>query len=246
MRIDPPQEPGVTFERDADGVVRARGPHNWIVWWQFDAHAAARAVRVQAEYFRQRGLPLEWKVYAHDRPANLSAALDAAGFAAAEPETLMVLDLAVSAERLDSRSAAVEIRRVDDERSLGDLIAVTSAAFDDDAGEQLRRDLPQRLFVPAPRVAAFVAYVDELPVGAGRLESPSHRSFASIWGGATLPAFRRRGIFSALVAMRARAARHAGYAYLTVDARETSRPILARLGFVALATVTGWDLQRDA
>ena len=32
------------------------------------------------------------------------------------------------------------------------------------------------------------------------------------------------------------------YRYLTVDARDTSRPILERLGFIELTTVTGWTL----
>jgi len=61
--------------------------------------------------------------------------------------------------------------------------------------------------------------------------------FASLWGGSTLPSWRRRGIYRALVAARARLAVASGYRYLQVDASDNSRPILERLGFVGL-TVT--------
>ena len=62
--------------------------------------------------------------------------------------------------------------------------------------------------------------------------------FASLWGGSTLEAYRGRGIYRALVARRAALARDAGSAYLQVDASDMSRPILERLGFVALTTTT--------
>ena len=75
---------------------------------------------------------------------------------------------------------------------------------------------------------------------------PQGRAFASIWGGCTIPAFRGKGAFRAIVAARAATARQRGYAYLTVDARETSRPILERLGFVPLTSVTGWFLATES
>ena len=54
---------------------------------------------------------------------------------------------------------------------------------------------------------------------------------------ATLQRWRRRGIYRALVAARARLAVQRGYRYLQVDASDDSRPILERLGFVPL-TIT--------
>ncbi len=53
-----------------------------------------------------------------------------------------------------------------------------------------------------------------------------------------LPAWRRRGVFRALVAHRATLASARGFRYLQVDALPPSRPILKRLGFVELATTT--------
>ncbi len=47
-----------------------------------------------------------------------------------------------------------------------------------------------------------------------------------------------RGIYRALVAERAQRARQRGFRYLQVDASDESRPILERLGFIAVTTTT--------
>ena len=73
---------------------------------------------------------------------------------------------------------------------------------------------------------------------AARVEFHAGTDFASLWGGGTLPAWRRRGVFRAVVAHRARLAAARGFRYLQVDALPASRPILERLGFVELATTT--------
>ena len=54
----------------------------------------------------------------------------------------------------------------------------------------------------------------------------------------TLPAWRGRGIYRAIVAYRANLAAARGLRYLQVDASDESRPILERLGFVAVTTTT--------
>jgi GNAT superfamily N-acetyltransferase len=60
----------------------------------------------------------------------------------------------------------------------------------------------------------------------------------TLWGGGTLPGWRGRGVFRALVAHRAALASARGFRYLQVDASPASRPIFRRLGFVELATTT--------
>ena len=54
----------------------------------------------------------------------------------------------------------------------------------------------------------------------------------------TLAAWRGRGIYRALVAVRARRAVARGVRYLQVDASDDSAPILRRLGFGAVTTTT--------
>jgi GNAT superfamily N-acetyltransferase len=62
--------------------------------------------------------------------------------------------------------------------------------------------------------------------------------FAGLWGGGTLPAWRGRGVFRSVIAHRTRLARERAFSHLFVDASAQSRPILERLGFVALAKTT--------
>jgi len=56
-------------------------------------------------------------------------------------------------------------------------------------------------------------------------------SFASLWGGSTVPERRRRGLYTALLAVRAQEARRRGYRFLTIDASPMSRPICEKHGF---------------
>jgi GNAT superfamily N-acetyltransferase len=88
-----------------------------------------------------------------------------------------------------------------------------------------------------------VAMAGDEPVCSARAEFLPGTDFASLWGGGTLPGWRGRGIYRALVAYRAQLAVARGYRYLQVDAMPASRPILERLGFTCLAHTTPyvWD-----
>ncbi|HWT06772.1 MAG TPA: GNAT family N-acetyltransferase, partial [Xanthomonadales bacterium] len=155
-------------------------------------------------------------------------------------ETLMVLDLDGAAAGDVGLRDGVEIRRVVDAAGVDDFVAVTTAAFGRDdtwkAPEYLR-------MLEDSAVALFVAYREGRAASAGRLSLPDGRVFASMWGGSTVPELRGLGLYRALVARRADVARRRGYRYLTTDARETSRPILERIGFVPLTGITGWVLR---
>jgi GNAT superfamily N-acetyltransferase len=235
MRADPPPKPGL--ERAwFDGVLRTTGSFDFIDWWDFPAERAAAIAEREAGFFA--GREVEWKVYSHDGPAGLERALAGAGFEPQEPETLLVLDIAVAA--IDAQPPkGVAVRRVRDEQGVTDYAAASGLAFGRDETERARRfmarlgDREQRL---------YVAYENGEPIAAGHLEFNGDRPFAGLWGGGTVPEQRSRGVYRALVAARAAEARRRGARYLTVDARETSRPILQRLGFQPLATVRGWTL----
>jgi GNAT superfamily N-acetyltransferase len=236
-RIDPAPEPGIRFQAVA-GVVRAVGHYACIGYSKLSEASADHAIAGQVAYFTSLGQEVEWKVYGHDGPRDLGARLAAHGFEAGETETLMVFDLARDLQPPPPDLSLV-IRRVRDETGLNDLIAVRSEAF---GGDTRMTDLFEARLCD-PTLGLFVAYAGGAPVAAGRLEMPPGRSFAGLWGGGTVPAFRGRGIYRALVGERASEAKRLGYRYLHTDARHTSRPILERLGFVPLTTVTGWVLR---
>ncbi|MEO7059706.1 MAG: GNAT family N-acetyltransferase, partial [Lapillicoccus sp.] len=103
------------------------------------------------------------------------------------------------------------------------------------------RAVAEGLVATPPTCTAVVAWAGHTPICSGRLELHHGTDFASIWGGGTLPEWRGRGVFRALVAHRAREAAARGFRYLQVDASPESRPILGRLGFVELATTIPFE-----
>jgi GNAT superfamily N-acetyltransferase len=241
LRADPPPETGVerVWVRDTAGaVLRTTGAYNFIGWWTLTPEQAPAAAAREAAHFRALGQEVEWKVFSHDRPEGLDAALAEAGFVADAPETFLVFDLEAGA-LAPSPVAGVEVRRVTDRAGVEDLVAANTAAFE--------REEPWRADDLTPRLddgslALYVAYGEGRPISSGRLELAPGRDFAGLYGGGTAPDWRGRGVYRALVAARAAEARRLGVRFLTVDARETSRPILQRLGFQPLATITGWVL----
>jgi GNAT superfamily N-acetyltransferase len=236
-RAEPLPEPGVHFEQ-AGAVLRATGVQNWIERAELDGADVDAVIATEAAHFRSIGAAVEWKVYGHDRPANLDQRLAAAGFEPGEPETLMIYDLGCG-PLPGGFPAGIVLRRIIDPGGLADLIAVQRGAFGEDR-RGMAEALARRLGDPA--LGLYVAYANLFPVAAARLEMPPGRCFAGLWGGGTLPGYRGRGIYRGLVAARAEEAFRRGYRFLRVDARETSRPILERLGFVALTTITEWRL----
>jgi len=81
-----------------------------------------------------------------------------------------------------------------------------------------------------------LAMAGDRAVSGARIDFHQGTEFASLWGGGTLESWRGKGIYSSMVAYRARLAAERGYRYLRVDALPTSAPILTRLGFVQLST----------
>ena len=241
MRADPPPDPGVRIERGG-GVVREIGEQHTVLFADFAGTDPDALIAEQAARARGEGVELVWKVYGHDRPRDLDRRLAAAGFAPGRPETLMAFDLAAGIPSVPA-AAGVEARRV--------ASAAELAAWAEVSGESFGRDDRWRIGRYASRltdatVALFVAWADGRPVASARLELPPRRTIATLWGGGTLPAYRGRGVYRLLVAARAGEARRHGYRYVVVEARDTSRPTLERIGFVPLTAVTEWALPAAA
>jgi hypothetical protein len=236
MRAHPPREAGVKHER-VGRILRVCGPFNRILYSDLTSADADAAIAEQAAFFRTMNAEVEWKVYGHDLPADLGERLRAAGFKPDEAETLMAFDL--SNPLPINAQAGIEIRRVVDAAGLQDVIVVSNAAFGCDHGWMMQTFGPR---VTDPTLSLHVAYSGASPVSAARMELPPGRSFASLWGGGTIPSHRGLGIYRELTAIRTRTAHERGYRFLTVDAQESSRPILERLGFMPLTSVTGWRL----
>ncbi|MEV4435457.1 GNAT family N-acetyltransferase [Streptomyces sp. NPDC049585] len=246
MRRDTrPEASGDRVEQDGP-VVRyvGAGAHGWngIVWSGLDGADEAAVDAVVAEqvrYFTALDREFEWKLYGHDSPPGLAGRLLAAGFVAEEEETLMVAETPVHGGLSASPSLppGVRLEPVTDAAGVRLVAAVHELAFGHSRSSVVQQLLDELAADPTA-VPALVAMAGDEPISAARLQFHPGTSFASLWSGGTVPAWRGRGVYRALVAARARMAAERGYRFLQVDALPTSRPILQRLGFVPLTTTT--------
>lgn len=230
------QYPATRREQTAR-VVRVIEPERGAVIYSWvDETNADETIAAEIAYFTSLGIAddFEWKVFDHDQPADLRDRLIRHGFEVREPaDAVMVLDLHALPPRLTA-PPAFDIRQITDERGVDDVYAVIEQVWpDEDHGASKRnkitllRDHPESMNM-------FAAYVEGKPVSEGWIDFPG-TDFAGLWGGATLPEYRGRGIYTALVAARAQAAIRRGYRYLTIDASPMSRAVLEKQGFVVIA-----------
>ncbi len=190
----------------------------------------------QVQFFAERGEPFEWKLHGHDGPADLPDRLRAAGLVPEETETVVIGRVdAVAAE--PSLPDGVVIREVREPGDFARIAQLEESIWHKDHS-WVADDLSEERAADPEGLRILVAVAGDLTVCAGWVRFPSGTEFVTFWGGATLPAWRGRGIYRALVAHRAKLAAERGRRYIEVDASDKSRPILERLGFVAVTTTT--------
>lgn len=216
--------------------VGAPGAPSWVIWSDLAGVDADAAIAAEQARFAALGQGFEWKHFAHDAPADLLERLRAAGFEVEEPEALLALDLEAAPGWVAS-DAGHDVRALGPEgfEDLARVLVAVWPSLADDYVPRFRADV-----AAAPeRVRLFVAYAGGAPVAAGwTIDGGPDSPFLGLFGGATLPEHRGRGLYRALVAARARHARAHGKRFLTVDAGPMSAPILERLGFLLLTTTT--------
>ncbi|MGC8473474.1 MAG: GNAT family N-acetyltransferase [Candidatus Dormibacteria bacterium] len=194
-------------------------------------------IRRQRDFFAARAEAVEWKLRSHDLPADLPERLTAAGFLPQEQETVLIGLAKRMAAAGSPPPAGIEVREAEGEPDLRRIAAMESAVWGEDRS-WLADDLLSRKRADPDGLRILVAAWGDEVVSAAWLEFNPGTEFAGLWGGSTATGWRRRGIYRALVATRARLAAAAGYAYLQVDASPQSRPILERLGMVKVTSTT--------
>lgn len=237
VRANPVSTSYLTVIHDAY-VTRFEGAYNFICAWQFSDDDAPRIVGEQAKYFRERGEELMWRVYGHDTPSNIEQCLKREGFVARTAGTFMVLPLDDEAVFETSR----DIRPVTTAVELKNYLSVTAEVFGDSDTDSLDYFVN---YLSDPSYALFSGYVDDKPVASGLLQMPVQSSFALLFGGSVLSTHRGKGLYRALVNIRAELARKQGLKYMSTEAYDISRPILEKLGFIPLVSETMWVLPAE-
>ena len=194
----------------------------------------------QVDFFTSRHEKVEWKTYSDDQPADLTDRLTAAGFVAEDPETLVLGEVAGLIHDVEL-PPDVRMRAVSSDADLARIDDLMKTIWGPGRGDgSLRREMQ------ANPDALDVVVVEESAEGpvlcAGWLRYSAGTDFASMWGGSTLPEWRRQGLYRATVAHRARLANERGYRFMRLDTSPDSRPILTHLGLRAVATTTPYSL----
>ena len=241
VHVPDPLPEGIRVERDGP-LLRVVGskPKGFVLYRDLDGldgDALDELIARQVRVFAERGDAFEWKLHGHDLPADLPERLTAAGLVPEATETVVIApaaEVAVDAPLPEG----VTIREVHERADLERIARQQSAVWGGGNESWLPDALLQERAADPDALSVFVAEAGGEVVCSAWMRFERGTQFATFWGGATLPAWRRRGIYRGLVAHRARIAASRGFDYLEVDALDTSRPILERLGFVPVTTTT--------
>jgi hypothetical protein len=222
-------------------VLRVRTAHRGFAFTDglhdLDSDEIERAVLATNEFFAEHGEDFEWKTYSHDHPA-LVPALRRAGLRPEATETVLI-GRTGAFTTAGEPPLGVELRQVQGRADLDRIATLQSEVWGED-WSWLADDLDGRIRSGPEDIAIWLADAGGRAVSTAWLVRLPGTEFGGLWGGSTLEAWRHRGIYTSLIAVRARAAERVGIRYLWVDASDDSRPILQRLGMTAVATTTPW------
>jgi hypothetical protein len=238
--VPPALSEGEQLERDGP-LLRFFGDagQGWVLYRDLgglDGEALDALIRRQVAFFSARGQRFEWKYHAHDLPLELPDHLISAGLIAEEQETVLIgaIDRLVGTPALPE---GVTLREVSARADIDRIAAMEGEVWSEDHAE-LAEFLQREVGADPDRIRIVVAEAEARVVCAAWVRFPVGTELATLWGGATLAAWRGRGIYRATVTYRANLAASRGYRFLEVDASDDSRPILERLGFIAVTTTT--------
>src|SRR5690606_4621901 len=130
----------------------------WVIYTHLEEQDVDQAIRSTIDFFRPLGGEFEWKVYDHDRPADLNERLQAAGFVPEEPEALMVLDLQDAPPEFWAQppDGSTHIQRLSDPAQIDEILRIEAQVWGepfDDLGGFLRTRMQEH----PDRISLFLA-----------------------------------------------------------------------------------------
>jgi GNAT superfamily N-acetyltransferase len=223
--------------------IDVRGTDSVVIFSSLDSENADEAITNEVSFFDKLGHNFEWKHFDHDSPPDLKARLEARGFEIEMTESIVALDLENTPKSL-TQPTTHDVRRITDPEQIDEVMIVQDEVWGSNKDSLARRQLVYEMQSVPDTVSVYVAYANDQPVASAWIRFTTASAFASLWAGSTLTEYRRRGIYTALLSVRAQEAVERGKRFLTVDAGVMSLPILQRLGFQLLTVSTPCQWRR--
>jgi GNAT superfamily N-acetyltransferase len=238
-----PAEPGEERIEDARYVISLQpGNHPWSVGVQrlrMQPSEVGSTVDEIRDVLRARGRSASmWSVGSSARPSDLPDRLQALGMVPEDGPGEAAMVLVCPPEPFPPTPFVVRLTETPDEHRAAVEIIVEAFGFDpSDAAEaraQAETGFERQRAGGHTRLA--LVWENDVPIGTGRVTFTPWGLF--LGGGGTLPQARGRGAFSALIPVAWEEAVGRGTpALVTWARRDTSEPILAKLGFEEVATI---------
>ena len=221
----------VRFIRKAPGM-------NFVSFTFAHERDLERVIGREVEYFAPMNQPFTWKVYDHDLLPSLKGMLVSHSFVEdSDSAAVMVLELKDAPPAL-AEPVRADIRRITDLAGLKDIVQVLDTVWSGHNTWVYDR-LGLHLQIPG-YLSVYAAYVEDRPASIAWTYFPRGH-FATLFAGSTVPAYRRQGLYTSLLATRLQEIRARNYPYAVVEAGSMSKLIVAKHGFQHLSTVYDYE-----
>ena len=218
-----------TGKGNPNGVISTRFVHSEHDYLQ------THIEKIQA-YYRERGVPFTWSVGPSTRPAFLADVLQKNGFIQRSNTRGMALEIAARREDVQVNTELV-ISEIQDVDMLETLKLVEKEGFET-SGENAQ------YYIDIYRHAGFghslpwhhyIGWLNDTPVAKASLLY--HAGVAGIYGVATRPEARRKGIGVTMTLHVLREAQATGYSVAILSSTDMSEAIYRRIGFEHYCTI---------
>jgi GNAT superfamily N-acetyltransferase len=199
--------------------------------------SALDRIRDALEFFAVTRHPFSWWLGPDHSPPDLPALLQDAGLQPAETELAMALDLA-DLPAPPERPATLHIRRVQTPRDLGAFAKISAANWSPPDANVLRfYELAEAaLLAPDSPQWLYLGVLDTIPVATAELTVGG--GLVGVYNVSTVPAFRGRGIGTAMTHTPLAAAKEAGHRTAILQGAPEGVGIYHRLGFTSFGMIT--------
>lgn len=203
-----------------------------------EPEGVADAIEQASQCFE--GRDYEFKLTAWNMPAETPAWLEARGFAPGEPEQVLALDVPVLVP--PAVREGLKLIELVSEADMGRLVTLQQGIWENEDFSWLGEGLWREKQTDAASIELFGIEEGSNLVAAAWMRL--YGEIAFFHGGATLPAWRGKGLYRELVNARLRRCQDLKLRWAFTEAVPASLPILQKLGFEAIGATQPYFFRR--